>query len=165
MPAYEPRYRDQDPAPYRDERGTIYSLNCPDSGAIRYIGCTIYNQASDRFAGHLSRGSNMQAPVSLWVEQLAMESRRPVFATHGQMRYPEAHRIELDWIRTFSKHLRGVLLNVIGRADIKNRLAGRWLREQLAIERPLPPGYVPCAKRGIRYVPSGRVVHSTGVSP
>ena len=145
----------------RDNLGTLYTLSCPDSGAVRYVGCTIYNDARARLSGHFQRGSNMQTPVSLWVEQLAMEMRRPTFATHGQMPYGDACRIELDWIRTFSKHLRGVLLNVTGRADVNNKTAGRWLREQLAIERPLPPGYAPCPKRGVRYFPSGRVVHAT----
>lgn len=148
----------------RDHRGIVYTLHCPDSGVVRYIGCTIYSDVRHRLLGHFARGQNPQSPVSLWVEQLFAEGKRPGWQTHGQYDYSVACSIELDWIRTFSKHLRGVLLNCIGRTDLKNSIAGRILRLQLAAERPLPAGYVPCEIFGIRYVTGLGVVHATSPS-
>lgn len=80
----------------------IYSLSCPKTGKVRYIGQS--KDIRERYSSHLH--SNAKYPVSNWIRKLKSEGLRPELSVISECREEDLDSEELSEI---AKHGEGLL--------------------------------------------------------
>lgn len=86
----------------RDEgpsKATIYALECPESGEVRYVGKA--NDAAKRLAGHLRDSKRRNTPVCCWIRSLSAKGLLPQIRTLETVEASEWVAAERKWIAEF----------------------------------------------------------------
>lgn len=89
----------------------VYVLRCPDTGTVRYVGCTTQPVLRER---HHCRHTiyEPKTKAQAWIKQLQEEGKRPVFEIVESGYASFLH--EAEWIRRFKAkghHLLNVVFN------------------------------------------------------
>lgn len=116
-------------------RVVIYSLSCPISGKVRYVGQTIM-PIKDRLISHVSERNNNAK--CLWIKELIDNNLIPIIEEIDIVDIYEANNVEMYWINQFNEW--GYeLLNVRGlnKKQIKTNIYEKTTVDKL-IKLPIP---------------------------
>lgn len=80
-------------------KATIYALECPESGEVRYVGKA--NDAAKRLAGHLRDSRRRNTPVCCWIRSLSAKGLLPQMRILETVDASEWVAAERKWIAEF----------------------------------------------------------------
>jgi hypothetical protein len=79
----------------------IYTLNCPDTGKVMYVGQTINKHV--RLAQHIIESAHGNSPKKKWIRELLSRDKTPDINIVDECRTEDAAALETKWINHYKE--------------------------------------------------------------